>query len=213
LAKTETIAPDSLDEIGVAADNRPSSVANDNAPLHHEEQTTVKANLSVSAANDNSRLLVADQHLPGLLLDSTQMQAALDALDRGASGVLVPDVFEPWHISCRDLYIGITTAKATTEVFHWHAISWECFILVYGCFEMLVKWRWETAWQRRVLQRPGSVLMVQPQVCHKLTWLSDTGYAVVAKSPSVPGIGKPSFMGKTVCSSCPHNGRGCIRPE
>jgi hypothetical protein len=200
-------------ELG-ATDNSPSSVANDNAPLRDEEHTTLKANLSVSEpANDNSRLFVADQHLPGLLLDSTQMQAALDALGRGASGVLVPDVFEPWHVSCPDIYIGIATDKATTEVFHWHAVSWECFILVHGCFEMLVKWRWETAWQRRVLQRPGSILVVQPQVCHKLTWLSRPGYAVVAKSPSIPGVGKPGFMGKTDCNSCPHNGRGCIRPE
>jgi hypothetical protein len=205
---------DRHDDLGLPTDSKSSSVSNNNCPLRDEDRTILKADLSVSKpVNDNSRFLVADQHLPGLLLDSTQMQAALDALGRGASGVLVPDVFEPWHVSCRDLYIGITTAKVTTEIFHWHAISWECFILVYGRFEMLLKWRWETAWQRRILQRPGSILVVQPQVCHKLTWLSNTGYAVVAKSPSVPGTGRPGFNGRTDCASCVHNGRTCVRPE
>jgi hypothetical protein len=154
----------------------------------------------------------AHQLEPGLLFERERMRMTIKRLG-GAKGISVPDPLEPYQIHF-DLYYGVTTPHATSEVPHWHAEQTEAYVMTEdGGAELLVKWRWDNSgWQRRVLNS-GDVILVQPHACHWFRWKSETGSAAVFKAPQIPGVGRPP-NGKTTCTSgCPHFRRGCVMPD
>jgi hypothetical protein len=136
------------------------------------------------------------------------MEAYLEAVG-GAKGISVSDVLEPQQISL-PLYIGGTTPRAASEVPHWHAIQAEAYVLLHGEAEVLAKHRWNDDWVAK-RATPGTLLIVQPEVCHWFQWRSSEGLAYVFKAPQIPGVGLPP-NGKVTCKYCPHYGRTCEPP-
>lgn len=128
----------------------------------------------------------------------------------GAVAFSVPDPYRPEQVDL-PLYIGFTTPANAGEVEHWHADQAEAYLVVAGEAEVWGKHRWDDdGW---VVRRAGagSLVVVQPGVCHLFRWASADGLAVVFKNQR-PGVGRfPA--GKTTCEAgCPHYNRGCVRP-
>lgn len=179
-------------------------------------QTTRLQNLSIDTVDDVFKLSPIDylqdlarrQREPGLLIKREPLIEAMEQL--GAKGISVPDPFEPYQIRL-SLYIGVTTPRAQCETPHWHTLQTEAYVVIEGEVELLVKYRYEEHWARRVGQA-GDVLVAQPEVCHWFRWRSPQGLTLVFKAPQQGGVGRfPN--GKTVCRDCPHHNRGCILPE
>jgi mannose-6-phosphate isomerase-like protein (cupin superfamily) len=144
---------------------------------------------------------------------SKQMRTAIAELGSGGTGMLVPDGIWPYHITCAELYFGVTTPKAIERP-HWHFRGWEGYVVVEGEAFMLVRWHDAVAveWERRMLH-PGDTILIAPGVCHWFRWQSQDGYAVVFKAPTIPGIGRPP-NGKQQCQNgCHLYKNGCVLPD
>jgi hypothetical protein len=156
--------------------------------------------------------LALGQKEPGLVIEHAPLVTAIKELG-GAKGFSVPDPLDPSQIRL-PLYIGATTPDATSEVPHWHPEQAEAYVLLWGEAELLVKYRWEKDWGRRIVHT-GDIVVAQPEVCHLFQWRSsgdDTqALALVFKAPQVAGVGNfPS--GKVTCRFCPHFRRDCALP-
>lgn len=148
------------------------------------------------------------QSEPLMVIQQGELESYLQRVG-GAKGISVPDVLEPQQISL-PLYIGATTPRAASEVPHWHAIQAEAYFLVHGEAEVLAKHRWGDYWTTKCAVA-GTLLIVQPEVCHWFQWRSPEGLALVFKAPQIPGVGLPP-NGKVTCKFCPHYGRDCEPP-
>src|SRR5207249_1312754 len=113
---------------------------------------------------------------PVLLVERRPLQGAMEKL--GAKGLSVADVLEPYQLQY-PLYIGVTTAQATTEVPHWHPDQAEAYVIIDGEAEIKAKHRWEdNGWETDVA-KAGDMLIVPPESCHWFRWRSRSGLAFV----------------------------------
>ena len=145
---------------------------------------------------------------PVIPISQDELEAYLAKVG-GAKGISVRDVLEPQQISL-PLYVGATSPRASSEVPHWHAEQAEAYFVVYGEADILAKYRWADDWVTRQAVA-GTLLIVQPEVCHWFQWRSGAGLALVFKAPQIPGVGLPP-KGKVVCQFCPHYRRTCQPP-
>jgi quercetin dioxygenase-like cupin family protein len=197
-----------------------------NQPNDHAELGVGNGDKSVGAtANDDARPLpayVLDRSVhrlePGLLFKHDLLRAAIEELG-GAHSIVIGDPFRPFHMR-GNVYVGITTAEALSEVFHFHQQQTEIFCVLDGMAEVASRWAWATDddWQHRVVKH-GDIIIMQPEVCHYWKWVSETGFAAVFKAPIDPaGVGRPGLAGKTTCAFCPYVERcrlprGYSRPD
>jgi mannose-6-phosphate isomerase-like protein (cupin superfamily) len=147
---------------------------------------------------------------PGIPVRYERMKRQTLERGQGAIALSPPDAWISTQLSL-PLYNGYTTPRATTEKPHWHDSAAEAYCLIDGLAEIWCKWRWMREW-RRLLLRPGDVVLVQPHVCHWFRWGSEDGYAAVFKAPQIPGVGRPP-AGKTTCADCVHYNNGCVPPD
>lgn len=149
------------------------------------------------------------QHEPGMVIRHELLEELVEVLGGKALSMLDPS--EPYQWT-DDLYLGVTSPNATTEVPHWHPNQTEYYIILSGEAGMKAKHCWDDdGWLEQVAQA-GDVIAIRREVCHLFGWRSPDGLALVVKAPQVPGVGRPP-NGKWTCQHCPYFQNGCVLPE
>jgi hypothetical protein len=85
---------------------------------------------ATSSGDEYLYQLAQEQLAPGFVIQLEQLAKAVKP-HGGGKAISPPDKFEPFQVSL-DLYIGVTTPQARTEVPHWHPDQTEAYHVVHG---------------------------------------------------------------------------------